>query len=100
LIEELAELERPPESCAARIDHHFEEPADGASGNRKLLPHLRTPLLLAAKPTFRLSAAFGHKRLGASRIILTQKKFTVSMNSILYRKRLFVLVRPIALLPI
>jgi hypothetical protein len=88
LIEELAELERPPESCAARIDHHFEEPADSTSRNGKLLPQpTHPPLLLAAKPTFRLSAAFGHKRLGASRIILTQKKFTVSMNRFLYRKR-------------
>ena len=38
------------------------------------------PMVLSPK-------AFGHKRLGASRIMLTQKKFTLSMNSILYRKR-------------
>jgi hypothetical protein len=89
LIQELTELEGPSESCAARIDHHFEEPADSTSRNRKLLDQLtHPPLLPAAKPMFRLGVAFGHKRLGVSRIILTQKKFTVSMNSISLSKAL------------
>ena len=38
--------------------------------------------VLAAKSVCSLCGVFGRMRLGVSRIILTQKKFIVSMNSI------------------
>src|SRR6185312_11897858 len=39
LLEELAELERPPESRLERVPRHFEEAAHGPSRNRELILH-------------------------------------------------------------
>src|ERR1700734_1831975 len=46
------------------------------------------PLLLTAKPVRRLCVVFGRTRLRVSRIILTQEKFTVSMNRLSLSKAL------------
>ena len=70
------------------LDDTIREYREDLGGSRKLLYQLGHPsLLLAAKPVYRLCVVFGRMRLGVSRIVLTQKKCAVSMNSFLYPNR-------------